>query len=69
MIRPKDQMPVFVIKPHQPQRGVPVLITDKEGLQTVAWWDSDYDKWYSENHSWFPDEVLYWMPIPEIPKP
>ncbi len=69
-IRPQDQMP---------ERGIPVLITDVDGLQIVAWWDIDYDKWYSENHSWwdgsrwysenhswFPREVAYWMPIPEI---
>ena len=56
-IRPQDQMP---------ERGIPVLITDVDGLQIVAWWDIDYDKWYSENHTWFTREVTYWMPIPEI---
>jgi hypothetical protein len=44
----------------------PVLITDIEGLQIVAWRDMYTGKWHSENHSWFTHEVLYWMPIPEI---
>jgi hypothetical protein len=56
-IRPQDQMP---------KRGEPVLITDNEGLQIVAWYAYGEDMWYSENHSWFPREVNYWMPIPEI---
>lgn len=54
-IRPQDQMP---------KDGEPVLITDKEGLQIVAWWDGS--RWYSENYTWFTSEVNYWMPIPEI---
>ena len=54
-IRPQDQMPL---------EGEPVLITDKEGMQIVAWYDGSM--WYSENHSWFTSEVNYWMPIPEI---
>ena len=37
-----------------------------KGLQMVAWFDYEYDKWYWEQHSWFTSEVLYWMPIPEI---
>ena len=60
-IRPQDKMP---------EKGEPVLITDKEGLQIVAWramYDiAEPDMWYSENHSWFTSEVNYWMPIPEI---
>ena len=56
-IRPQDQMPEF---------DEPVLITDNEGMQIVAWWDKYTSKWYSENHSWFTSEVNYWMPIPEI---
>ena len=48
-----------------PKDGEPVLITDKEGLQIVAWYHID-TMWYSENHSWFSSEVNYWMPIPEI---
>ena len=56
-IRPKDQMP---------KEGEPVLITDVEGMQVVAWFNYEYDKWYCEEHSWFTSEVLYWMPIPEI---
>jgi Protein of unknown function (DUF551). len=56
-IRPKDQMP---------EQGKPVLITDVEGLQIVAWYVADRKMWYSENHSWFTHEVNYWMPIPEI---
>ena len=60
-IRPQDQMP---------EGGKPVLITDNEGLQIVAWFQRGNkwhdDKWYSENHSWFTSEVNYWMPIPEI---
>ena len=69
-IRPQDQMP---------KEGEPVLITDVEGMQIVAWYDAVIDmwnsenhswwdgrRWYSENHSWFPREVNYWMPIPEI---
>lgn len=55
-IRPQDQMP---------QDCEPVLITDVEGLQIVAWL-SDDDKWHSENYSWFTREINYWMPIPEI---
>jgi hypothetical protein len=51
-----------------PEEGKPVLITDVEGLQIVALFDGG-NKWYSENHSWFTSEVLYWMPIPELPKP
>ena len=47
-----------------PKEGEPVLITDVEGLQIVAWLVGDM--WFSENHSWFTHEVLYWMPIPEI---
>mgnify|MGYP007051391036 CR=1 FL=1 len=54
-IRPQDQMP---------KEGEPVLITDVEGLQIVAWWDGSM--WHSENHSWWAIEVTYWMPIPEI---
>ena len=48
-----------------PKDGIPVLITDVEGLQIVAWYHID-TMWYSENHAWFTSEVLYWMPIPEI---
>lgn len=62
-IRPQDQMP---------EDGEPVLITDNEGLQVVAWFHSGNkwhdDIWHSENYSWFTREVAYWMPIPEIPK-
>ena len=56
-IRPQDQMP---------KEGKPVLITDNEGLQIVAWYSVSNNMWYSENHSWFTREVNYWMPIPEI---
>jgi len=56
-IRPQDQMP---------EENEPVLITDVEGLQIVAWYSLQADMWYSENHSWFTSEVNYWMPIPEI---
>ena len=56
-IRPQDQMP---------KEGEPVLITDNEGMQIVAWYWVKEDKWHSENHSWFTCEVAYWMPIPEI---
>ena len=56
-IRPQDQMP---------KDGEPVLITDIEGLQIVAWYSVSNNMWYSENHSWFTSEVNYWMPIPEI---
>ena len=56
-IRPQDQMPEF---------DEPVLITDIEGLQIVAWRDAYTGKWHSENHAWFTSEVNYWMPIPEI---
>jgi hypothetical protein len=56
-IRPQDKMP---------EDCKPVLITDNEGYQIVAWYDITYNKWYSEYHSWFPREVNYWMPIPEI---
>ena len=56
-IRPQDQMP---------KDGEPVLITDIEGLQIVAWRDRYTGKWHSENHSWFTHEVLCYMPIPEI---
>ena len=56
-IRPQDQMPEF---------DEPVLITDIEGLQIVAWRDKYTGKWHSENHSWFTCEVAIWMPIPEI---
>lgn len=54
-IRPQDQMPEYY---------EPVLITDVEELQIVAWWDGSM--WHSEYHTWFPREVTYWMPIPEI---
>ena len=56
-IRPQDQMP---------EDGIPVLITDVEGLQIVAWYVAGLDMWYSQHFSWFPYEVNYWMPIPEI---
>ena len=56
-IRPQDQMP---------KEDEPVLITDNEGYQVVAWWTPTHNRWYSENHSWFTREVNYWMPIPEI---
>jgi hypothetical protein len=56
-IRPQDQMP---------EDRKPVLITDKEGLQIVAWYVAAIDMWYSENHAWFTSEVNYWMQIPEI---
>ena len=63
-IRPQDQMP---------KDGEPVLITDNEGLQVVAWFQGGNkwhdDKWHSENYSWFTCEVAYWMSIPEPPKP
>lgn len=63
-IRPQDQMP---------EEGKPVLITDKEGLQVVAWFQGGNrwhdDKWHSEHYFWFTNEVTYWMSIPEIPKP
>jgi hypothetical protein len=49
-----------------PEGGEPVLITDIEGLQIVAWYSVSNNMWYSENHSWFTSEVNYWMPIPEI---
>ena len=53
-----------------PKEGEPVLITDNEGLQVVAWFQGGNkwhdDKWHSENYSWFTREVNYWMPIPEI---
>ena len=47
-----------------PKEGEPVLITDVEGMQIVAWWDGSM--WHSENHSWWAIEVNYWMRIPEI---
>ena len=56
-IRPQD---------HMPKEGEPVLITDKEGLQIVAWYSTADYMWFSENHAWFTGEVNYWMPIPEI---
>jgi len=56
-IKPQDQMP---------KDGEPVLITDIEGLQIVAWYVEAIDMWHSENHYWFIREVNYWMPIPEI---
>ena len=56
-IRPQDQMP---------KKGEPVLITDNEGMQVVAWYEFETNKWYCEEHSWFTHEVNYWMPIPEI---
>ena len=56
-IRPQDQMP---------ERGIPVLITDIEGMQIVAWYSVTNNMWHSENYTWFTSEVLYWMPIPEI---
>ena len=49
-----------------PEFDEPVLITDIEGLQIVAWRDRYTGKWHSENHSWFTHEVLCYMPIPEI---
>ena len=55
--RPQDQMP---------KEGEPVLITDNEGMQVVAWYVYGGNMWYSENHAWFTSEVNYWMPIPEI---
>ena len=56
-IQPQDQMP---------EDRKPVLITDVEGLQIVAWYITDLEMWFSENHTWFTREVNYWMPIPEI---
>ena len=56
-IRPQDQMP---------KDGELVLINDVDGIQIVACFIIDFNKWYSGNHSWFPNEVTYWMYIPEI---
>ena len=56
-IRPQDRMP---------EGGVEVLITDVEGMQIVAHYSLHADFWFSENHSWWPHEVNYWMLIPEI---
>ena len=56
-IRPQDQMP---------KEFEFVLFTDVEGMQIVAWWNEHDQQWHSENHTWFPREVNYWMPIPEI---
>jgi hypothetical protein len=52
-----------------PKDGEPVLITDREGLQVVAWWNEHDQAWHSENRIWFPPDVLIWMPIPEPHKP
>jgi hypothetical protein len=49
-----------------PEDCQPVLITDNEGFQIVAWYVETLKKWHSENHTWFTREVTYWMPIPEI---
>ena len=49
-----------------PEDGKPVLITDVEGLQIVARLSEDDELWHSENHSWWSQEVAYWMHIPEI---
>jgi hypothetical protein len=49
-----------------PKDGEPVLITDNEGYQIVAWYSVSNNMWYSEYHSWFTHEVLCYMPIPEI---
>jgi len=49
-----------------PKDGEPVLITDIEGMQIVAWYSVTNNMWHSENYTWFTSEVLYWMPIPEI---
>ena len=57
-IRPQDQMP---------EDNKPVLITDVEGLQIVAWYSVSNNMWYCEEHSWFTSEVLYWMPLPPNP--
>jgi hypothetical protein len=48
-----------------PKDGEPVLITDREGLQVVAWWNEHDQAWHSESRIWFPPDVLIWMPIPE----
>lgn len=60
-IRPQDQMPLD----HEL-----VLITDNKGMQIVAWWNEYNKAWHShsEDYSWWPHEVLYWMPLPEPPK-
>ena len=57
-MRPQDQMP---------KEGEPVLITDVEGLQIVAWYSTADYMWFSENHAWFTGEVNYWMPLPPNP--
>lgn len=59
-IRPQDQMP---------KEGEPVLIIDVLGRQIVAWYITNLDMWRSENYSWWPREVTYWMSIPQPPKP
>jgi hypothetical protein len=59
-IRPQDQMP---------KENEPVLICDDAELKLVALYDATNDKWYSEEYTWFPHEIVYWMPIPESPNP
>ena len=55
-IRPQDQMP---------EEATPVLIIDVLGRQIVAWYITNLDMWRSENYSWWPREVTYWMSIPQ----
>jgi Protein of unknown function (DUF551) len=59
-IRPQDQMP---------EEATPVLIIDVLGRQIVAWYITHLDMWRSENYSWWPREVTYWMSIPLPPNP
>lgn len=46
-----------------------IIITDKDMVSRVAWFNDRNDAWYVTGVGWFSrDEVTYWMPLPEPPE-
>jgi hypothetical protein len=48
-----------------PEQDTPVLIYTTDMYQAMAWLSNN--RWYYEHQTWFPSEVLYWMPLPPNP--
>jgi hypothetical protein len=48
-----------------PEQDTPVLIYTSDMYQAMAWLSNN--RWYYEHQTWFPSEVLYWMPLPPSP--
>lgn len=46
-----------------------VIITDRDMVARVAWFNDRNDAWYVTGVGWFPRyEVTHWMPLPEPPE-